>query len=76
MTYSDYRKVFKQLKTNPVKMKKYIKHNSPKPRKCGISTKKCRRCGRPGAHIGKYGIHMCRTCFRESAVNIGFKKFN
>ncbi len=76
MTYSDFRKAFKQLKAKPVKMKKYLKHNSPKPRKYGISTKKCRRCGRPGAHIGKYGINMCRTCFREVAVNIGFKKFS
>ena len=76
MTYSDYRKVFKQLKAKPVKMKKYIKHNAPKPRKYGISTKKCRRCGRPQAHIGKYGLHVCRNCFREIAIDIGFKKFS
>lgn len=76
MTYSDYRKVFKQLKSKPVKMQKYIKHNSPKPRKHGRSTKKCRRCGRPGGYIGKYGLGLCRTCFREVATSLGFKKFN
>lgn len=76
MTYSDYRKAFKQLKAKPVKMKKYIKNNSPKPRKFGISTKKCRRCGRSGGHIGKYGLHVCRNCFREIAIQIGFKKFS
>ena len=76
MTYSDYRKAFKQLKAKPVKMRKYIKNNSPKTRKFGINTKKCRRCGRPGGHIGKYGLHVCRNCFREIAIQIGFKKFS
>lgn len=75
MTYSDYRKVFKQLKAKPVKMQKYIKHNAPKPRKYGRATKKCRRCGRPGGYISKYGLGICRTCFREIATNLGFKKY-
>ena len=76
MTYSDYRKVFKQLKAKPVKLKKFLKHNAPKKRSCGISTKKCERCGRTEAHISKYGLHLCRQCFREVAVNIGFKKYS
>lgn len=76
MTYSDYRKVLKQLKSKPVKMQKYLKHNAPKPRKHGRSTKKCRRCGRPGGYISKYGLGLCRTCFREVATSLGFKKFS
>ncbi len=76
MTYSDYRKVLKQLKTKPAKMQKYISHNAPKPRKYGRSTKKCRRCGRPGGYISKYGLNLCRTCFREIATNLGFKKYS
>ena len=76
MPYSDYRKVFKQLKSKPVKMQKYIKHNAPKPRKYGRVTKKCTRCGRPGSHISKYRLGLCRTCFREIAVNLVFKKYN
>lgn len=76
MTYSDYRKVFKQLKTKPAKMQKYIRHNAPKQRKYGRSTKKCRRCGRPGGYIGKYGLGFCRTCFREIATGLGFKKYS
>ena len=76
MTYSNYRKVFKQLKAKPVKMYKYIKHNSPKPRKCGRATKMCRRCGRPGGYISKYGLGHCRTCFREIATSLGFKKYS
>ena len=76
MTYSDYRKVFKQLKAKPVKMQKYIKHNSPKPRKYGSATKKCKRCGRPGGYVSKYGLGLCRTCFREIATSLGFKKYS
>ena len=75
MTYSDYKKEFKQLKAKPVKLNKYIKHNGPKPRSCGRSTKRCVRCGRIRAHIDKYGINVCRQCFREIATKIGFKKF-
>jgi len=76
MTYSDYRKVFKQLKAKPVKLKKYIKHNAPKKRTCGENIKRCRRCGRTGGHIDKYGLDLCRQCFREIATKIGFKKYN
>jgi small subunit ribosomal protein S14 len=76
MSYSDFRKVFKQLKAKPVKLQKYIKHNSPKPRKYGIATKKCKRCGRPRAHISKYGLNVCRGCFREIATSLKFKKYS
>ena len=76
MTYSDFRKAFKQLKAKPIKMQKYIRHNSPKPRKHGRFIKKCNRCGRPGAYISKYGLGVCRTCFREIATSLGFKKYS
>ncbi len=76
MTYSDYRKGFKQLKTKPAKMQRFIKHNSPKKRSCGINLRKCKRCGRVGGHIQKYGLHLCRQCFREIATKLGFKKYN
>ena len=76
MTYSNYKKAITQLKAKPVKMKKYIKHNAPKNRKCGISLKKCKRCGRIRGHIGKYGINLCRQCFKEVATKIGFKKYS
>ncbi|MBU0614640.1 MAG: 30S ribosomal protein S14 [Nanoarchaeota archaeon] len=76
MTYSNYDKALKQLDSKPAKKEKYIKHNAPKERSCGKSLKRCRRCGRIGAHISKYGIHVCRQCFREIATSIGFKKYN
>ena len=76
MTYSENTKAFTQLKIKPAIQKKWIKHNSPKKRKCGVARKRCRRCGRIRANISKYGIKMCRQCFREKANSIGFKKFN
>lgn len=77
MTASDYRKVFKQLKAKPVKLKKFLKHNKPKDRKFGRAVTKCSRCGRTsGGHINKYGLNVCRQCFREIATSIGFKKFS
>lgn len=76
MTYSSYDKVFKQLKAKPEKLKKYLKHNAPKERKSGRSIKRCMRCGRMGGHISKYGLKLCRQCFREIAQKIGFKKYS
>lgn len=76
MTTSDWKKVFKQLKAKPIKMKKYIKHNAPKQRKTGLGIKRCIRCGRYGGHISKYRLELCRCCFREIATSIGFKKYN
>ncbi|MBI2147012.1 30S ribosomal protein S14 [Candidatus Woesearchaeota archaeon] len=75
MSYSNYDKVFKQLSVKPPKLQKYKKHNAPKARSCGRSLKRCRRCGRIRAHIGKYAIHVCRQCFRDIAVDLGFKKY-
>jgi small subunit ribosomal protein S14 len=76
MTTSDYRKVFKQLKSKPAKLAKYKKHNSPKERTCGASQIKCKRCGRMKSHVGKYKLDLCRQCFREIATRIGFKKYS
>ena len=76
MTTSDHKKVFKQLNAKPVKKAKFIKHNQPKKRSCGTSLRKCRNCGRMRGHIRKYGLNLCRQCFREMALGLGFKKFS
>ena len=76
MTASDWRKTLKQLQRKPAVMSKYIKHCKPKDRKYGIAVNKCERCGRFGAHIGSYGLDLCRHCFREIAEEIGFKKYS
>ena len=76
MTASDWRKVLKQLRRKTAGAAKYTKHNKPKDRKFGISTKRCESCGRFGALINKYGINLCRHCFREMAEDLGFRKFS
>jgi len=75
MTAGSYKKVFKQLKNKPAKLKKFLKHNAPKRRTFGINSKPCRVCGRLGAHIQKYDIQLCRQCFRDYAARLGFKKY-
>ena len=35
----------------------------------------CHRCGRKRGIVRRYGMHICRQCFREIAVEIGFKKY-
>jgi small subunit ribosomal protein S14 len=36
----------------------------------------CKRCGRKRGIIRRYGIHLCRQCFREKAEELGFKKYS
>jgi len=38
--------------------------------------KGCERCGRKRGLIRKYGLHLCRQCFREKAEEMGFKKYS
>ncbi len=76
MPASDWKRVFKQLDAKPVVKAKFIKHNKPQDRKTGITARKCENCGRYGAHIKSYGLNLCRHCFRELAVEIGFKKYS
>jgi len=75
MTTSNWSKTLKQLKAKPIKMQKYIKHNQPKKRSSGQATAVCKRCGQHRGHNNKYGLDMCRQCFRQIAQNIGFKKY-
>ena len=45
-------------------------------RKYGSGSRKCRRCGRHGGIIRKYGLYYCRQCMREVAKELGFKKYS
>lgn len=75
MTASDPKKVLKQIE-HKAKGIKFKKHNLSKERAHGKLTKKCKRCGRTGGHISKYGLKLCRQCFRDIAVHLGFKKYS
>lgn len=76
MTASDWNKTTKQLQNKPVVLQKFLRHCKPKDRKSGIAVKKCERCRRFGAHLSQYNLNLCRQCFREIAVEIGFKKYS
>lgn len=76
MTTADHTKVLKQINHKKAKHEKYLKNNVAKERKHGENAKKCQRCGRTGAHISKYGLKLCRQCFRETASDLGFKKYS
>lgn len=76
MTTSDWKKAFKQLKAKPTIWKKYLKHNAPKERTTGYGKYRCEQCGRFGGRVAKYGLTLCRCCFREIATKIGFKKYS
>jgi len=55
--------MIKQLKANPVKLQKYLKHSAPKKRSCGEMLRKCRRCGRTGGQIwDTYVQAMLQRC--------------
>ncbi|KXB01042.1 30S ribosomal protein S14 [candidate division MSBL1 archaeon SCGC-AAA259O05] len=36
--------------------------------------KKCERCGSRGAVFQRYGLNLCRRCFREMAPKMDFDK--
>jgi len=37
--------------------------------------RKCRVCSNQWGLIRKYGLNVCRQCFREYAKDIGFTKY-
>lgn len=40
------------------------------------SKNSCRRCGsKGGSLVKKYGLYLCRQCFREVAKTLGFNKY-
>lgn len=59
--------VMVKSKTNELK-----KMNS---RYAGKGARRCRFCKSAVALVRKYGLNICRRCFKERAPDIGFKKF-
>ncbi len=51
------------------------KQKPKKERKYGKGSRPCRRCGSYGPVIRRYGLNLCRCCFREVAQQLGFKKY-
>ncbi|MHA1268739.1 MAG: 30S ribosomal protein S14 [Candidatus Helarchaeota archaeon] len=45
-------------------------------RKFGKGIRTCRRCGTHRGLIRRYKLYICRRCFRETAKQLGFKKYS
>ena len=75
MTAKTPKKILAQIEHKKAKAAKYKKHNFPKKRSIQGRSKRCKLCLRRGAHISRYGLHLCRHCFREKAAELGFKKY-
>ncbi|PPQ75897.1 LOW QUALITY PROTEIN: hypothetical protein CVT26_000161 [Gymnopilus dilepis] len=43
-----------------------------RPRKFGKGSRQCRLCAHQAGLIRKYGLDLCRQCFREKSAAIGF----
>ncbi|XP_025104605.1 40S ribosomal protein S29 [Pomacea canaliculata] len=46
------------------------------PRRYGPGSRYCRVCNNTHGLIRKYGLNICRRCFRQYAADIGFKKLD
>ncbi|KAF7845896.1 hypothetical protein BT93_L0146 [Corymbia citriodora subsp. variegata] len=45
-----------------------------RPRTYGKGARACRVCTHKAGLIRKYGLNICRQCFREKSDDIGFTK--
>ncbi|KAF3209124.1 40S ribosomal protein S29 [Orbilia oligospora] len=45
-----------------------------RPRTYGKGSRSCRVCAHQAGLIRKYGLNICRQCFRERSKDIGFTK--
>ena len=41
-----------------------------------VQPKICSRCGAHKGVISKYGMGICRRCFKDNAETIGFRKYD
>ncbi|WVQ70990.1 40S ribosomal protein S29 [Cryptococcus sp. DSM 104548] len=47
-----------------------------RPRTYGKGSRQCRLCAHQAGLIRKWGLDLCRQCFREKSKVIGFDKYN
>jgi ribosomal protein S14 len=59
----------------PKKIKQIAKGARGKKIRKGTEKRQCRRCGNSRGLIHRYGLRICRRCFREVAEAIGFHKY-
>ena len=56
-------------------MNKFPKEKHYKNPRKGEGDRFCQFCKRTDGLVGKYGLQICRQCFREKAVKLGFNKY-
>jgi small subunit ribosomal protein S14 len=52
------------------------KYRTRLERRYGRGEQVCRRCGSRDGVIQKYGLYLCRQCFREVARMLGFRIYS
>ncbi len=68
------RPAIEKIAVGKTKRARFLRHNIPKKRKFGRNVKRCPRCYSSWGVISKYGLNLCRRCFRNIAKELGFKK--
>lgn len=48
-----------------------------KQKKTGkVQPRVCKRCASHKGVVRKYGLNLCRRCFKENALKLGFTKYD
>ncbi|MDO8624676.1 MAG: 30S ribosomal protein S14 [Candidatus Diapherotrites archaeon] len=55
---------------------KVDKHNQKKVRSPKLKEYHCRICNGQRGMVRKYGILLCRRCFKDNAIKLGFRKLD
>ena len=55
------------------KVKQNSKNDKMKKRTVGV--RECKICGTRKGMIRKYGLGICRRCFKERATDLGWEKY-
>jgi small subunit ribosomal protein S29e len=66
-----------QPANNPLDKSDNMSHESvwnSRPKTYGKGSRGCRVCNHQAGLIRKYGLNICRQCFREKSTDIGFVK--
>ena len=63
-----------KINVGKTKKERFMRHNVPRARKYGRNVTRCPRCHSSWGVVSKYGLNLCRRCFRNVAHELGFRK--
>ncbi len=58
-----------------VEVAKKQKSKNDKMKKRSVGVRECKICGTRKGMIRKYGLGICRRCFKERATDLGWEKY-